>query len=66
MIDWDFVLESLKWSKYNYQEKAQQYLNSIEAYRETTFEPKITQFNETITAIRELKKILGVGGETAK
>ena len=62
MIDWKFVLESLEWSKYNYEEKAQKYLLpngclDLE-YKRLTYEPKIKQFAETISAIQKLKEIL--------
>ena len=58
MIDWDFVLESLKWAKYDYEQKAQKYIQTIKNYREKTFEPKIRQFNDTMNSIQQLKKIL--------
>jgi len=58
MIDWDFVLESLKWAKYDYEQKAQKYIETIKGYREKTFEPKIRQFNDTMNSIQQLKKIL--------
>ena len=58
MIDWDFVLESLKWAKYDYEQKAQKYIETIKGYREKTFQPKIRQFNDTMNSIQQLKKIL--------
>ena len=69
-LDWNFVLESLRWSKYDYEQKAQKYLSpafpTYREYRHGVFEPKIKQFDDTIQAITQIKEILTGSMKTHK
>ena len=52
----EFLIESLKWSKLGYEERAQKYLNNPNLdYRKNIFNPNIEKFNKITNKLREAK-----------
>ena len=57
MVDWKFIIESMQYAKSSYEEKAQRYFD-IPNYKETTYIPKLKQFDQAISDLIQLRKLL--------
>lgn len=57
MIDWNFVIESLKWARKGYEEKAQRYFD-IPHYKEKTYHPTLKRFEKATSDLTTLRDLL--------